>query len=249
MKIYFVEKHKPFFIFFTCFFTFLCFGQQQSNINALYDWFDNSVNIKNCNLFEGVLYKEEFIKIKGNNQFYGNFNFIDGLIIYDFQPYYNVRLKYDVFKDELVLIPLEKQLNSVQLVKDKITTFYLNDSKFINLKENDRSRNNNSLNGFFEIKFESENIILYKKNKKNVESQFHNNKIYAHFYDKSMYYIKLNQNFYHIDSKRGLTKLFPNIKNIINEFYKSHKKLLKSDFDSFMTLLTREINLNYLSNK
>ncbi len=225
------------------------YSQNQSNQKDYYKWFDNYIGIENTGLFNGLRYKEEYRTIEGNHKFYLTPNFINADIVYDGQSYFDIKMKYDLYEDQIIVNLTTHSGNSIlQLLSDKVESFNIKDINFVKLSDKHTLNSNDIIKGIFEIVYKSSNLILYKKNKKIAKKHLTKKYIYYTFNFKNQYFYYFNNDFYLISSKSSMIRIFPNYKKEINTFYNKNKNLLNSDFDTFIMQLSVKLNNLITSN-
>ena len=230
-----MKKHLVYFFLLLSFFSF---SQSQQDKIDYYSWFDAVVGVENSGLYNGVRFKEKFKVFKDNHEFYRTSTFLVGDILYDKQPFFKVPMKYDAYNDMLIVkIPYKSVHITLQLIKEKIEYFKLEDKLFANISKG------NTL-GFYEVLFENSQLVLYKKHKKIKNRHIHKKQVYTIFKDQFKYFIKRDFIFYRVKSKGDFTKLFPQQKKKINIFYRLNRVLLKLDMDTFMVKLLKHLNTN-----
>ncbi len=218
--------------------------QSQTNSDRInnYNWFDSKIGIENTGIYNGIIYKEKFRTENGNHKYYLTSQFINGNIIYNGQPYYNVEMKYDIYEDNLIIkLHDESEYSIIQLINDKVDEFSINNHKFLKISEKHENFFNEAISGFYEISYQSKHLKLLKKHIKSRKERIVGNFVYSQFKDESEYFIFFNDGYYKINSKKYLIKLFPELKKNINNFYNFNKPLHKLDQDTFMTNLIEHI--------
>ena len=233
------------FILFFFFFLKIVSIQSQTYISPkdYYNWFDNIIGLENTGIYTGIIYEEKFRTIDGNHKFYMTSQFINGNIIYDGQPYFDIEMKYDIYEDKLIVkLPSYSAYIILQLISDKIDEFSIKNHQFIKVYDKHEEFFNETLSGFYEITYQSKHLNLLKKHVKSRKERLGENFVYSLFKDKSEYFIIFNGRYYKINSKSELKKIFPKLEKNINSFYNSNKRLLKSDQDTFMTYLMNHIS-------
>jgi hypothetical protein len=223
------------------FLTVLSFGafSQSAPLNeeAYLQWFDSQIGVKSTGLINGLEYNNPYFTKMGFDQYYQSPNGFIGDLIYDNQYYTNVNLLYDLYTDDLIFGFNENELvQYIKLVKDKVSRFNFNNKQFVNIKDEDTG-----LNGFFEVLYGSSDIVFYKGYKKIISKQIDFQKVYYSFSEKTSYYLKYENSFYSVNSKKSLTKQFPQKRQAINKFYSKNRYLFNNDFDQFMVKLVSEI--------
>jgi len=102
---------------------FQIYSQKNSEI-SLYNWFDTIIGKGNLGINNGPLQTNPYKTIGQNNMYYIADKYSKGDVIYDGQTYYDVNIKYDIYKDELILNPYgESEHIGLILIKDKIESF------------------------------------------------------------------------------------------------------------------------------
>lgn len=212
---------------------------QNNNDAKIYNWFDKNVGIESLELINGTGHSNFDKTAKDQNRYYKTDKFTKGSVNFNNQDYYNLELKYDIYFDEVVLRPFaETDYIQVNLLKDKIVSFKIEDQIFANLKQIPK----NFKGGYYEEIILGSNSALYikyyKEKKEIVKDNFFLTE-YNQMYDFVLF--KDNQ-FILINDKNEIIKSYPNQKSKINDFYSMDKKLRKDDPASFMKKLMKYIN-------
>lgn len=238
-----ISKH---FLFFLLIFLSVNISNSQSisSLKKDYLWFDKQIGIENTTLFNGLRYEEKFRVIDGNHKFYLSSEFLTGDIVYDGQPFYDIKMKYDLFEDQLIinLITNSGNNNIIKLLNTKLDGFTLKGKEFIKLHHSKIGNSNEELNGIFEILSKNPKLILYKKNKKIAKKNINKEFLYYTFKNDNQYYCFTNENYYLIDSKKDWIRIFPEQKKEIQSFYNKNKMLLQSDYDTFLIQLSLKLS-------
>ncbi len=218
-------------------------SQNTISLKDNYLWFDKQVGIENTGLFNGLRYDEEFRMENDNHKFYKTLEFLNGDIIYDRQPYYDIQMKYDLYEDQIIVNLITKSGNNIlKLLNSKINSFAINGSEFIKLSNSSIINSNEIISGVYETLFNSPNFTLYKKNKKKAKKIITKKYLYYTLKDHSQYYYYQNKNYYLIKSKKDWIKIFPNKKKEIQTFYNKNKLLIQSNNDLFLKQLSLKLS-------
>jgi hypothetical protein len=135
--------------------------QSQNQNQKVYNWFDAATGDENPELYNGVLYVEEFKVINDKHQFFRTDKFMLGNVSYNGNTYYDQYLKYDLLNDELLVKPkTASDALLLQTVKSKIDSFTLKEHKFIKIYNKENIRSNSE---FYEKISQNKNINLLKK--------------------------------------------------------------------------------------
>lgn len=213
-------------------------GQVDLDNRDFYKWFDASVGQENTGLIDGFEYRELYQTRNGNHKFYVSSSFLNGNIAYKGQLYFDVKIKYDLHEDEVILkIPTQTITHTIQLIKEKVDSFSINDSEFVFLTNVMGYKD-----GFYEIIFKSDDISMYKKNIKTSNKYYSGRSIFYSFSYKEEYLLLYKDKYHKIKkTKKSLTKILPDNKKEIDLFYKSQNELLRADYDLFAQRLMSEL--------
>lgn len=236
-----------FVLFFVFFFSIRTYCQNNSEI-PFYTKFDSIVGKENLGLVNGAIALSQYRTIGENNMFLKNNKFTYGNLIYDGQPYYNAKLKYDIFKDQLILNPPGSPEHiGINLIQDKTTSFSIYDKNFLKINKSQTSLPEFET-GYYEIIKIDKKFNLYIKHHKDIQKEVNEEGVYYSFHEKNQYYIELNDLFYIINTKSEIIKIFPKCKKTINTFFQKNRSLSKTDTNLFMNSLMIAINDSSISN-
>jgi hypothetical protein len=191
----------------------------------------------------GIVFKDAFItesKEKIHRYFNKN-SFELGSLHYNGQIYFNVLLKYDLFKDDIIVkILYENNFSVLRLETEKIKEFNIQDNFFVSasfFEERDVSVEKR----FYEKIHLSKKYSLFKTSEKKVSQYKAEYKVYDKFTLVENFYLLYNNKFYLIESKKDFKKIVPSLKTKIYSFFKKNKKILKKDPTTFYKLLIQSI--------
>ena len=202
------------------------FGQLYNSSSHIYNWFDNIIGYETLSLHNGRQYVDDFSGkvIDDSHVFFSSDKVLEGTITYNGSTFYNLYFKYDVFNDEIIL-QSEKNKKVILLVKDKVKEFILNKSHFTKLDA--KTAEGEKIQGFYELLYKDSGIILYKKHKKYKRDIISGDRIQYKFISKNTYFL-LKGEYFEINNKSQLLKIFSEDKNYIKHFYKENNHLKKS---------------------
>ncbi len=220
------------------FFLYGTFGFSQSTVKSAHESFDAVIHIQNTDLANGTEYIEQHIVKNNKHKYLDSPKYLKGSVIYDGQPYYNLDLKYNIYDDLLLVrIPTAGGSATFELHKAQVSAFEINNHPFISLKENPEEQPH-----FYEVLLDGDYFLLLKKHLKKSKKHLDQNFTYFEFEtDSPEYLISSNGDYQKIDSRRTIRKLFPNQEEQIRNFYRSNSSLRKSDPDTFLTLLFKDL--------
>ena len=224
-------------------------GQNKTSLKKNYLWFDNQVGIENTGLFNGLRYEEKYRMTNNNHKFYRSLDYLVGDIIYDSQPYYNIKMKYDIFEDQVIVNLITDTGNNIlKLLNSKLEGFSIRENEFTKIPYNTIQNSSDKISGVFEILFKEPTLILYKKNKKKAKKNINKKYLYFTFKNENQYYCYNINNYYLIKSKKDWIKIFPNQKKVIQSFYNKNKILQQSNYDLFLKQLCEKLNNSIVYN-
>lgn len=216
-------------------------GQNNSE-KSLYDWFDTKFGKENLDIKNGVLFYDAYPATNNTTRFILNEFFPNGDVVYNSQCYYNVYLNYDIYTDNLLIKPKDKNdRRSIITLIDKIESFTFEGRKFINLNYK-KNVKEDFIKGFYEEINTNGVVKLYCKHSKTKREVFYNKKVYYEFEAVQQYVIFYNNTFYKIDSKKSIQNVFPELKSKINNFYEDNTFLESENKSLFFKKFIEFIN-------
>lgn len=189
----------------------------QSSIENTIALYRGSVG-RNAPLYKGKIYVGYSNKIVGH-QFFEFDSKSEGTILYDGILYEDVPLCFDLSREEVV-VDLENGFK-IKLNHDKIGKFSLFGHTFIPIKTGEL--NNSRISpGMFDLLWEGETLVVAKRTKK-LTNHIENNVSVSKFEQENKYFIKKNNSFYRVKSKRSVLKLFKDKKKDIRKLLKNNQ--------------------------
>lgn len=220
------------------------FSQDKTNTSKYYNTFDSYFKHQNKGVFNGMEYIDEYpeipLKAKTNNKFYGTYDFLNGNIVYNGQPYYDIKMKYDLLNDLVVLEYVNKKVNFISLNSNLINEFEVLGSTFVRLESNPVIVPYYD-NGFFEEAFLGNTFSLFVKYKKEKIQDLSNKRVYFKFKELQSYFITYNNAFYKINTKRDIIKLLPHLEKPIKTFFKESPRLFRKNKSQFLSMLLKHL--------
>jgi hypothetical protein len=214
---------------------------QNATSTSINDWYDKKVGKENLDINKGRILLNYDKSIEGNDRFFFD-KYYSGTVKFDNQIYNDILLNYDAYKDELIINPNnESGSDVIVLTKEKVDYFSLKEKKYVNINYND-FKTPDFIKGFYEEKIIGANFILYIKNIKNRKDLIIGDKLFDDFNSSIHYYLKYNEQFYEISSKKSIVAILPEYKKMINEFYSSNQLVEKSSKVKFFEDLLNYIN-------
>lgn len=221
--------------------TFKIHSQTNSDIQ-LYTKFDSIVGKENLGLNNGTLHTNQYKTINDNNMYFITDKYSVENVVYDNQPYYNVNLKYDIYRDQIVCNPYgQADYIGINLIPDKIISFSFRGKNFVNLSL-EKKPNQDYIKGYYEEITIGNQINLFIKYHKNILEVISNEFIYYTFSETNNFIVKYKDIFYITNTKKEITRVFPQFKNEINSYFNKNKSVEKSNKIIFTQNLLTQIN-------
>ncbi len=229
--------------------SFNCVFSQYKKESKYYNLFDSYAEEENFGAFNGKeyldIYPEEIRTSKTNNKFYGSYDFVSGYVLYDGQPYYNVKFKYELVHDLLLIAYTNERVNLLALNSKMVEEFELIGHKFKRLPNNSGIIKSVYRNGFFKEEYIGSEFSLYSKHVKKVVEKLTENKIAFEFRESTYFIAGYRDVYYQISTKKSFLEAFPFYEKSIKYFYKKNSALVRKNKEKFyLNLLKYLDNLN-----
>lgn len=183
-------------------------------------------------LNNGRAWRNLYYKIKGD-QFLFIGEFLPGSVKIEGRTFDNLRLKYDIYNDELIMITDNGII--IQLNKEMVESFSMVFDKIYNFR-NIEADTLNSLSGYVNVLYDG-NISLYVKYRKEILQLVVENK-YDMFNQINRIYVKKDGVIFRVDTKREFLNLFKDKKQQLHAFIRSEKlKLSRKNPESFQPVV------------
>ncbi len=217
-------------------------GQTASSKEKYYQWFDASVKNENTGLYNGTVFVNRYRVVGEKHRFFTTNDFLTGTITYDGQTYYDLPIQYDIYQDELI-VKLKQGYRDValQLIKDKVQSFVIDNTPFINVVNDSLSQNDKD--GFYEELLETSTLSLLKKYNKGRRKRVKNGQAFYEFSASYDHVLLYDQKYFDVRNKNEIVDIFPQFKEEINSFFNTSRKLKKSDPDAHKIALFKKIHV------
>jgi len=191
---------------------------------------------ENQSLYSGKVWKNMYRRINGDQFLFADY-FLDGTVTANGRTYKNLKIKYDVFSDE-ILIPVDLE-EIVQLNKEIIDSFSISYENRVYRFEKiyvDSLKKTNDFNGYFRVLY-NEKSALYLKYIKHISSNI-TDKSDGDFIEANKVYIVKNNIVYPVLSKDDVLKALNTDKALLKKYLRSNKlKISKNNPESFIPLI------------
>lgn len=218
------------------------FSYSQNNKEAaLYFLIDKELSTGNALVNNGKFHINVDNTFKNEHRYFLENKVYTEEIKFDNEVYFNNKIKYDVFKDELVLNP-ENQSDKLFIILDKtrVAHFTIQNRKFVKLQ-----LTKDGPLQYVEESINTKNFTFYIKFKKIDKEVIGENGVLVSYLDDNKYFVLLNKTLYEITSKKSVLKLFPEFKSEINDYYKFYRSLEKENNVKFMENLMLTIKKSF----
>lgn len=228
---------------------FLCLGlasyAQSVSVmdNIVHHVYDELVSSENTGLYNGPEFKDQFLDSWDNSHMYLNSSvFMNGTLVYNNQLYTGVPLKYDIYGDN-VIIRSNDHLSSfqVELIAENISGFTVHNRDFTKLTATGSELEGN---GFFEVATLGKVASLYIKHVKKRKRETVDNVLQYSFLEDNHYVFLYNAAYHIIYDLKDFKQVLPDTYKQIRDFKKQNKRLYKTDPDSFMKALIKDLDEN-----
>lgn len=198
-------------------------GFYLSAIHHIVELYVDSVK-ENLNLYNGTEFKGASRGNKGH-QFFEYSEPQKGNVFYDGIFYPDMMLSYDLISDEIIFFNSIKNVH-IKLNTQKISWFTIQNHMFVYIGEEANSANFPG-SGFYELLYEGAVSALVKRKKQLDESSKADEA--SKFIQWINYYVRKDNKFYTIDSKRSLLAVCMDHKNEVAKFMQREKLNFKKD--------------------
>ena len=183
-------------------------------------------------LNNGRAWRNLYYKIKGD-QFLFYAEFLPGTVKIEGRTFINLKLKYDIYNDELIMITDNGII--IQLNKEMVEAFSLTFDNIYNFKKLEVDTLN-SLSGYVNVLYDGNNSLYVKYRKEILQLAVENK--YDLFNQINRIYVTKDGVISRVDSKREFLNLFKDKKQQLHTFIRSKKlKLSRKKPESFKPVI------------
>jgi hypothetical protein len=203
---------------------------------------NKKIPLGSSDIFNGKVFTDNYRVLSDKNRYHNNVqDFENGTIYLKNNFYEDLLLKYDLYKDELILKPYKSTTNiGIIVYKEDVDFFTINEKHFFNL--NLKYKDAKFINGYYELNFKGKKSTLYIKHKKRIRQILTKDRIHYEFDLSTEVIIAKDNEVKLVNSKRDMVKLFPKFKKQIESYYKTNYQLGKQDKARFFNLLLTKID-------
>ena len=207
--------------------TVICYVQ----INAQDSPVENYLSQANdfAEIYNGKIEPVYHSLIYENLPYYNNSDFTEASIVYRDSYYPNQKVRLDLFKEHLIILPLE-QRHGIILSSQNVSKVFIYNRTFVLLNP---KKDSGIKKGYYIHLFEGKKIQLYRKETFSIRQK----QKYDSFDLSINHYVFFNNRYYSVKNKTSFSKIFPLYKKQINQYVKSNKLRFGQNAELGLTLL------------
>ncbi|NCD70050.1 hypothetical protein [Mucilaginibacter agri] len=172
------------------------------------------------NLYNGPVYEPNNIIVKGSALF-SSPDWITGSVIYDGVPYPGTRLKYDMYKDQLISL-LYNNFSSYNLMTPRVSAFDIDGHHFITVPDKP------DMDGFFDELYKGKSQVLVKR-KMVVQNSSSLDKLEKEYEYHTYYYVGINNQYYKVSSPSDIDGLLKTHKKEVQKYVRANRSNFKKN--------------------
>lgn len=199
---------------------------RQKSINNTIGFYRTSIGMQ-ASIYNAPIYEGFPWPFIAGHQFYHSDSVYVGSVNYDGLDYHNISMHYDLIHDELII----RHPNGfrIELIKNNVNSFVINNEKFIKLREVLFPGSLDSISYYHQL-FSSPNISMLAKRVKKIQETAGRQSVERTVFSKNFYYILKNGVYYPIKNKKTLLEVLKDKKQEVQQFIKN-KKLRFKEFE------------------
>jgi hypothetical protein len=192
---------------------------RQKAIENLIGFYRTSIGLQ-AHLYNGPLYEPYIRSFISGHQFFNIDSITKGSVTYDGLGYYNISMRYDLVRDEVII--QHPNGFAINLIKQKLDSFSLFDQQFVKI-ENVKGAGGLDSTGYYQQLYSSPAISLLAKRKKFLQEVIGRTSIETSIYSRDFYYIVKDGNYYPIKNKKALLEILKDKKSETQQYIKRNR--------------------------
>jgi hypothetical protein len=213
----------------------------QTSTEILSKAFDASIGRENLPISNGTVHYNPYRISNNRHYYYPSDRFEKGIVKYNGQEYFDAYILYDTYKDLLLYKIRESDLVSINLIPEKATAFTLNKRNFVFISSSQFPLSQIKT-GYYEENLSSIHFHFYIRHHRDKREVLKGTTAFAEFDDNYSFYIRKEDAFYEITSRKDVIRLFPEYKRKINDFHAANRNLERTDSPLFYEKLMAYLN-------
>ena len=186
-------------------------------------------------VFNGKVYNDHPKFKDHEHAYFQTHQYTIGSVVYNGIFYPELRLKYDILRDELVLLD-DDQIDGIVLQPEYVDSFFIHGYQFINIKPEIPHKGIEI--GYYNLLYKGESLSLLVKRAKEVTEKI-DQQIEKVISQKETYYLLKNSIYQPIKSKNDLLKLLRRTDDKNQEYIKANKLNFGKDFEHSVLSIVR----------
>lgn len=191
---------------------------RQKSIEAVIDFYHQKQG-PGSNLFNGPEVDPYALNFYQSTPYFKDSSFMRGTVFYDQVEYRNVSLRYDLVRDDLILLHFDT-IHQISLLKEKVDWFYLSGHHFINL--NPDTINTDLKEGYYDELFKGK-VSLLMKRAKIAEEKIESGAVYLKISPKSSFYLLKDGTYFRIKNKNDLIRKLADKKAELTQYIRRNR--------------------------
>jgi len=182
--------------------------------------------LRNTSVYAGRSYYDPHAGVKGH-QFFREDYWEQGRVNYNNNFYDSIFIKYDVYKDLLIIENFNSDgfLSPIVLYSPNVSSFDLMEYHFVRLEKDTIS---NLRKGFYNQMYRSKELQVLIKRKKEIVQTGAVHSIHGMFTNKDKYYIKKGEIYFQVRRKKSIIKVLTDHKKEVKNFIKNNNYYFKT---------------------
>ena len=209
-----------------------------SSIDTLREFYKKEMK-EDLRLYTGSQYLQFGGRAKGY-VFFESSDFLNGDIQYDNKLYTDVKMHYDLEKDEIIVESYSANY-PIKLIAERVGYFKLDNHLFTRFVP-DSTTNNATRPGFFDRIYSAKNISAFVKREKKLEMPVNTEDNVPEYKQYDSYYILVNGKSYRVDNVSSLPDMLNDKKSQVRKFIRgnhySRKKIADEMIKEILTYYT-----------
>jgi len=211
-----------------------------SSIDMLREFYKKEMK-EDLRLYTGSQYLQFGGRAKGY-VFFESPDFLNGDIQYDNKLYTDVKMRYDLEKDEIVVDSYTENY-PIKLIAERVGYFTLDNHLFTRFVP-DSSTGNAARPGFFDKIYSAKNISAFVKREKKLEMPVNTEDNVPEYKQYDSYYILLNGKSYKVENTSSVAGILNDKRSLVRKFIRSSHFARKKITDEMLKeILTYYTNL------
>ncbi|MBV4356979.1 hypothetical protein [Pinibacter aurantiacus] len=229
---------RNFLLFFCCFFfSTRAFSQSTAEDSIAYaSAIENAKSIYHKALYpeEGLYTGPEYygypFRFQEGQPYYYKDQMDTGWIRYEGVLYQNVGLRYDLIRDQLIVVQ-PKNNARICVVNDRVNRFYLFNTTFIYLKTDTAKAAISP--GIYAVLYEHNDNMLLKRNRKKITEELTTNEgILRYINDNNAFAIKKGNTYYSVGGKKDVLRVYADKKKQLQQYIRRNNLDFRRDQDN-----------------